>query len=1176
MSRLPSDQTSRAAALDTNQSFIVEAPAGSGKTTLLIQRFLSLLVLADDPEEVVAITFTVRATRQMRNKVLAGLRCALLRHSGACRPDKSKNKLEASMNELALNVIRRDVERGWNLCDHPQRLRIMTIDSFSAEIAGRLPLLARLGSTLEPTDRPEAMYRTAARKTLDHLAEPTRLGAAVKILLMQHDNDLERCLQLIADMLACRTQWKMLLGYGPLLGEPAVEQNLRAILEAAPRHAVAECLRTLQEHLDEHDCRLLHELLRYGAKWKPGLAQDPDWPVEHDFSTDCAERWRLLTDILLKREPRPAWYSTVTKTQGFLAGSSEKQELLEFLERHTTNDELLKCFGAIRSMPSVAYSDEQWANINAYVRVLTQAVAELKLVFAENAKVDFSEVALAAAHALRDTELETDIAASFGTRIRHILIDELQDTSAIQYELLNALTSGWDGVSQTVFAVGDPKQSIYAFRQAQVHLFRQMQTRGLGRLHLANVQLTVNFRSQAALVDTWNDGFSAIFTQRRPDDIPFSEAAADRTAIPDVGMEVHPWLVDDDSIDARDLAERGQARSICSIIQRHIAAHTSSKPLSIAVLARARTHLPVLLEEFRKFNIRYRALEIDALGEMQGVRDVVALTRCLLHPSDRIAWLAVLRAPWCGLTLADLHALCQGDALSLREACIGELLEQDLSALTAEGRNRCVRVGQVLQVAMRERNRIALTTLVERTWHSLGGPACVTSHQRDNIEQYLQFLRATERENAISDFRALEVLLNRFYALPQSFNPGETVVDILTIHGAKGLEWDTVFVPELQRKGAFDVPRLLNWIEYPALEQGVVLAPAGASDDFFYRWFCSLRSQQQEAERKRLFYVACTRARDELHLYGTVSLKKNGDCAVPNSESLLSTAWPMLEGAFVEAARRKRETATTASPKILAFPHRLEPLSTVLPAIAATASDVVQVNQRRLPAGWRPPASPEPLFWTRSSAVSHDFLPAPPFTRAEGSIVARSTGGAIHSFLEKITREFAAGKPFAEIQAGVSPMAIASVVRGLGVSPDAQATVATEVAAAISRMLRDPIGRWLLGPRRGAMTEAAISATIKGTLHNARVDRAFLAGDMPNAPGEDTLWVVDYKTGQNGRTNIDEFLLEQQQFYSPQMTTYASLVQPLFAEIRKVRLGLYFPSLGRFHQWIWSEQGEQF
>ena len=253
------------------------------------------------------------------------------------------------------------------------------------------------------------MYRVAARRTLEHLADPSPLGDAVKTLLIEQDNDLQRCQQMIAQMLACRTQWRALLGRGGSLDDPAVEQDLRAMLEAAPRHAVSQCLSTLSAHLDHQDCELLHSLLLYGGTQKPELVERPSWPPEHDFSLPCGERWRLITNILLTANGKPKWYERVTKTQGFPAGSPEQEKLTAFINWHSSNSELLECLKSIRTMPSVAYSDEQWQILKAYIRVLTYAVAQLKVVFAESGAVDFSEIAVAAVNALVDNETETDM-----------------------------------------------------------------------------------------------------------------------------------------------------------------------------------------------------------------------------------------------------------------------------------------------------------------------------------------------------------------------------------------------------------------------------------------------------------------------------------------------------------------------------------------------------------------------------------------------------------------------------------------------------------------------------------------------------------------------------------------------------------------------------------------------
>ena len=152
----------------------------------------------------------------------------------------------------------------------------------------------------------------------------------------------------------------------------------------------------------------------------------------------------------------------------------------------------------MKTLPPAVYPPEQWRVAKALFRVLSRALAELQLVFARRGECDFAELGLLAQTALDRTVRREDLNAALGMKLRHLLVDEMQDTSTSQYELIELLTQGWDGQSQTVFLVGDPKQSIYLFRQARVERFVRMMRRQrmLGDLPLGSLRLTANFRSQ--------------------------------------------------------------------------------------------------------------------------------------------------------------------------------------------------------------------------------------------------------------------------------------------------------------------------------------------------------------------------------------------------------------------------------------------------------------------------------------------------------------------------------------------------------------------------------------------------------------------------------------------------------------------------------------------------------
>src|SRR5688572_29624784 len=156
-------------------------------------------------------------------------------------------------------------------------------------------------------------------------------------------------------------------------------------------------------------------------------------------------------------------------------------------------------------MPPERYTDYQWEVLEAILKLLPLAAAHLKVVFGERGEADFTEVSQGAVRALGHPDAPTDLLLALDYRIKHILVDEFQDTSLSQWELLSLLTSGWlPGDGRTLFFVGDPMQSIYRFREAQVALFLRACERGMGSVQLEKLLLSTNFRSQRNLIGFFN------------------------------------------------------------------------------------------------------------------------------------------------------------------------------------------------------------------------------------------------------------------------------------------------------------------------------------------------------------------------------------------------------------------------------------------------------------------------------------------------------------------------------------------------------------------------------------------------------------------------------------------------------------------------------------------------
>ncbi|MEC8255430.1 MAG: UvrD-helicase domain-containing protein, partial [SAR324 cluster bacterium] len=262
--------------------------------------------------------------------------------------------------------------------------------------------------------------------------------------------------------------------------------------------------------------------------------------------------------------------------------------------------------------------------------------------------------------------------------LRHVLVDEFQDTSHGQFDLLENLTKSWDSESgKTIFLVGDPMQSIYRFRQAEVSLFRRVQQYGLGQLFPESLTLKRNFRSQSGIVAWVNQKFSPIFpAQENPDigAIGYAKSESHHQLLEGNAVEVH--LLDKEQVSA-------EAELVSELIHKTIQKHGFGH--SIGILVRNRNHLLKILPHLRALGVQFKAVEIEPLAKRQIIDDLLHLTRAAIHSGDRGAWLAVLRAPWCGLTLADLTVLFGQDL----QATIPLLLKQAWSEeLSSDGTQR--------------------------------------------------------------------------------------------------------------------------------------------------------------------------------------------------------------------------------------------------------------------------------------------------------------------------------------------------------------------------------------------------------------------------------------------------------------------------------------------------------
>ena len=1166
------DWEARQRALDVEQSWIVEAPAGSGKTGLLIQRYLKLLghESVSEPEQVLAITFTKKATAEIRDRVMAQLELA-----ARSTPLKRDDEFERETRRLAEGVLQRDGQMGWGLLENPRRLRVQTIDAVCAEIARSLPVLSGGGGGQRPTEDAALLHHEAARRTLMQLGGADGvLNEALRTVLLHRDGNLAECERLIAEMLALRDQWGELVPLGrqelsDAYLDSVVLPRLERVLEQAVCAGLTEFAMAVPADFMQTLCSLaalLGEIEPYEKDVSPIAVCARRAGVPGTGATDL-EHWRALIHLMVSPSSGTWRRSFAKNVMGFETTPAQKRALRAVLEEVAHRDDLLRAIENVDRLPPARYPQEQWEVAKALFRVLRRALIELQLVFAQHGECDFAEVGLLAKSALRREGAVDDLQAALGMKLQHLLVDEMQDTSTSQYELIELLTQGWDGRSQTVFLVGDPKQSIYLFRQARVERFiRTMRDERLGDLPLGCLRLTANFRSQSRLVKAFNEEFSLLFPRNgnAADEATYVEAVAVNgpSALGKIcrGMVWHASLLPHD-ITKRDRRQRarmdaGRIREIVSEWRARPLPEGRSEPWKIAVLVRSRDHLMNIIAALKMDDgrgaIPFRAVDIERLNDRQEVLDLFALTRALLHPADRVAWLAVLRAPWCGLELAELHLLAGGDDPEWAERSIQDVISERGDLLSEESCERLRRIWPVLQAATEQRARLTLSQWVERTWRSLGGDVYLQPEERLNARRYLQLLDEIDEEDGPVDLKVLRRRMARLFAEPKT---AEGAVDLLTIHGAKGLEWDVVIVPSLEKKSKVTGSRLLTWGEIESDDQdaaAIMLAPIagkGESSRELNNWLKNIHQAREAAERKRLYYVACTRAREELHLFAAPDATANGEVG-RESGSLLSAAWPAAERHFVEIP-----APPTAVP-FLPFPAPTE--DDFIGDIAAAAMARVPTFQR-LPLGLMPMKRLEKVRLPYGDA---DAAPARiAFERPEGSFEARAFGNAVHGFLEALAKALSEGAVADTLLNEVAgwEARITAVLRSDGLSPGSVQRLTPRVVTALTNTLRDPQGLWVLRSHVDAASEFALTSWIEAR-SSVRLDRVFRAGVAPLSEGSDCLWIVDYKTTTHGAEGVEEFLAKERMKYAPQMEAYARVM-------KGARVGLYYPMLPRFIWW---------
>lgn len=1059
------DKKNRESALNPRQSFIVQAPAGSGKTELLIQRYLQLLAHAQKaPEEIIAITFTRKAAGEMRERITEAL--------AATKQAAPQNPHKLITWQLANQALTLSQEKNWQLENNPNRLRIMTIDALSAMLNAQIPLLSGFGANVEIDKHPQNLYRAAAKRLLNYLKlEKSASKDALEFLLLKLDNNAETLARLLEDLLKQREQW-----LPHIMSHYFDRDALRILLEKSLQHICDEAFAST-EQIEEKELEHAIEFTLFANKQLT------------EFDQTNLAHWQLLADLFLTKDD--TLRKTVDKRNGFPPEEKVMKGRLIALLTHWADDQtVLLCLQALRNCPNKHYTEAQWQMIDALLELLPLLTAELNLIFQEQGTIDFIEQTLGSLRALGSENEPTELALHLDYQIRHLLIDEFQDTSVVQFHLIEKIVAEWqpnDG--RSLFIVGDPMQSIYRFRQAEVSLFLRLQQEPLQQITLTPLTLHCNFRSQQNIVDWVNQHFPHIM----PSAMDLSLGAVPYT--PAVTLETNQQGLIDFSLHDK-LSETNEAE----FITNKIALLKKENPAdSIAILVKTRSQLNYIIPALIEKKLNYQAIEIESLKNLSEIQDLISLTRALLHLNDHVAWYAILRAPWCGLELSDLLRIASDTPIWHRL--------QNIENLSLNGATRLHHFCKVISGAFRQQSQMELADWLEQTWLQLGG-AHLAQKNQPAIERFFEILREQQHN---FDLKTFLKSIDKEHINPSIAD--KTAIQIMTIHKSKGLEFDHVFLPGLNKRDRNEDKKLLQWAQRVSMHDthDLVMAPIkpnSEAGDKICDYLSQLEKSKLSFEQARLLYVAITRAKKTLHLSASLDYQK--DPIGPEKNSLLNLLWPQNKTHFLNQKSNEQIQENNAIKKIQL--HRIKDLRQI---------EIPKKNG------------------------SNERLNPPYSIKTIGSkqIQAQIIGTVVHEFLQM------------KKLVNIKPQLIATKLRQHGLI-DSKALETVQLA--LENCHNDPRAQWILQAHAQEQNELALSYHEEGELKTLIIDRSFVDSD-------NVRWIIDYKTSQAINGPLAEFLATEKAKYLSQLTEYAKLFSGL--EERPIKLGLYFPLCLGWVEW---------
>ncbi|MFH1314374.1 MAG: UvrD-helicase domain-containing protein [Candidatus Eisenbacteria bacterium] len=1062
------------ASTDLSKNYIVEAAAGTGKTTTLVSRIVNLVTgKRAAPDNIVAITFTERAAAELKAKLRERLAGELSGGPGDC----------AAHVEEALRGL--------------ERMQVTTIHSFSAALLKERPVEAGVDPGFEVADEivstliAEEVWQEWLSRHMDG-DDPDLRHALLLGMTLEHMRGLAQTMRGNRDVLDLLPRARdigseaedFVGAFGKILDElkTMTDEHCTSAADKAALHIkeLTECARELAKIKDRKQIEaFIFTQIRFRSTGR--LGNKGNWsPAE------------TLGGVREKIEEASETHSNLALRIGHNALATLMHRLLDY--------------------------------ISAYERAK-----------ANKGVLDFHDLLILSRAMLRDHAHVRDY---FRKRYKYLLVDEFQDTDPLQAEIIFFLSEEQAGSARTwedavpapgrLFLVGDPKQSIYRFRRADIEMYASAKAK-LGKGALLSIHQ--NFRCVPSIVAVVNSIFSGLIRPPedgayQPDYVPLHFGRAEETLPPEHGVVlVYPPESVRESMTSAEERRTYESRCIAALIREMVGGGAKSvwdaqeerlRPVmlkDIAILLRAQTGLDTLEDALRLHEVDYRVIGGKHFFMRQEVQQLLAVLRSIENPYDTIALIAALRSPFFGIS---------DDEIFMHHARAG-----GLNYLRSTGNSTPAGEALNLLASLHEiRNDVSVEALLHKLYCLTDAP--VTYLLKPNGEQRVaNLLKLADIARALYE-RGVYTLRGFVSWLSEreeeqaeeseavTVEAGDDFVRILTVHKAKGLEFPVVILTDLAK---MPYSRSERFILDRADQQIGVLA--GSKSDGVrtenYETLSDFEDKRSQAEEQRLLYVAMTRARDFLVIPAYwMSDRETTKDGTPRPGSLLSYIADKLPDAETAMATGCPEGMMLHDASGLDLepgtppPFRLKVGRSGTPGAKTAAKELArwQDSQDSLAASFERGRA----LVAATEGVHLDGTAEP----GEGVLF----GNLVHRLLEVIDWERRDGLESAAESEG----------QALGASPSMIAKAAKMVNKALASDLIDRIRR-----SDRYFKEVPFAFGADGTIIEGKMDVVFVEGDR--------ITVVDFKTDKVSRPDLKH----KAETYRTQADTYARAIHSIFA-----------------------------